>query len=217
MLAVFDFDHTITPWDTAQRFLLWLIRGSAWKLGLVLLALPVLGPLLAFSSTRKWPIRFGAWVATLGVQPEHLAQLSRMHIKAVTELGQKFVRNDARARLEYHRALGHQVVVATGCLEVLAREILSAEGLGTIEVVGSSMRARFGGMVIAQHCIGERKIVMLAARGFAEPWDFAYSDHQADLPLLLKGKARYLINPLPSCSSRFNAALGETATVLSWH
>ena len=217
MLALFDFDHTITPWDTTRRFLIWLIRRSVWKLGLVVLALPLLGPLLAFQRTRALPIRFGAWVATLGVLQEQLPNLARMHIKVVTDRGDKFVRSDARAQLDFHLARGHRVVVATGCLEVLAREILDAEGLSMIEVVGSSMRARCAGMVVSEHCFGERKISMLAARGFAEPWDFAYSDHCADLPLLLNGKARYLVNPLPSCLAKFRAALGDTATLVSWN
>ena len=216
-LAVFDFDHTITSWDTAARFFIWLIRRRFWKIAVVLAVLPLLGPLLAFRRTRKVPIRFGAWVATLGVSHAQLPDLARTHIREVVERGERFVRRDALARLNQHLAEGHEVIIATGCLEVLAREILLAEGLGTVTVVGSSVRRYFGGMVVLEHCFGERKIPMLAARGFTEPWDFAYSDHQADLPLLLKGKMRYLVNPRPSCASRLIAELGATATVLSWN
>jgi phosphatidylglycerophosphatase C len=217
ILAVFDFDHTITPWDTAARFFFWLMWRRPWKAGFALIALPFLGPLLAFRHTRKVPIRFGAWVATLGVSHAQLPDLARMHIREVTERGEKFVRSDARARLNDHLAQGHEVVVATGCLEVLAREILMIEGLGTVAVVGSSVRRYFGGMVVLEHCFGERKIPMLAARGFVAPWDFAYSDHRADLPLLLRGKQQYLVNPLPKCASVLSPALGKTATLVSWN
>jgi phosphatidylglycerophosphatase C len=217
ILAVFDFDHTITSWDTAARFFVWLIRRSPWKVSFALVALPVIGPLLAFRRTRKFPIRFGAWVATLGVLHDQLPVLARSHIRSVVARGENFVRSDARARVNDHLAQGHEVVVATGCLEVLAREILLAEGLSGVVVVGSSVRRHLGGMVVLEHCFGERKIPMLAARGFAEPWDFAYSDHQADLPMLLKGKQRYLVNPLPNCASVLTAALGETAKVVSWN
>ena len=99
---------------------------------------------------------------------------------------------------------------------MLPGEIVLAEGLKAVVVVGSSVRSHLGGMVVLEHCFGERKIPMLAARGFAAPWDFAYSDHHADLPLLLKGKQRYLVNPLPGCLAKFNSALGKSATVVSW-
>jgi len=131
-LAIFDFDHTITSWDTAARFFVWLIRRSAWKLGIALVALPILGPMFAFRSTRKVPIRFGAWVATLGVSHEQLSVLARAHMREVVERGERFVRSDALARINHHLAQEHVVVVATGCLEILAREIILAEGLSRL-------------------------------------------------------------------------------------
>ncbi|MCB1602242.1 MAG: haloacid dehalogenase-like hydrolase [Xanthomonadales bacterium] len=169
-----------------------------------------------FRRTRKVPLRFGAWVATLGISHARLRVLAGAHLSEVLERGETFVRDDALARINHHLAEGHEVVVATGSLEVLAREILLAEGLSAVIVVGSSVRRYFGGMVVLEHCFGEHKIPMLAARGFVEPWDFVYSDHQADLPLLLRGKKRYLVNPQPSCASRLIAELGATATVVSW-
>lgn len=215
-LAVFDFDHTLTMWDTSARFFVWLIRRSAWKSGLVLLALPLLGPLLLARRTRKLPIRFGAWVATLGVSIEHLPHLSREHVAGVICGGEKFVRKDALARVRHHLDHGHEVVVATGSLEVLVREILKVEGLSEIEVVGSTVRSFLGGMVTKEHCFGGRKIPMLLARGFASPFAFAYSDHEADLPLLRNAMERYIINPNRRSAEVLAAELGESAVVLLW-
>jgi len=42
---------------------------------------------------------------------------------------------------------------------------------------------------------------MLAERGYAAPWDYAYSDHAIDLPLQEAGVQRCIINP-PSESKR---------------
>ena len=42
-VVVFDFDLTLTYWDTADRFFRWLLRREPWRLLVVALALPVLG------------------------------------------------------------------------------------------------------------------------------------------------------------------------------
>ena len=76
-VVVFDFDLTLTRWDTADRFFRWLLRRNPWRMALVIAALPVIGPLFAFRSTRRWPIRFAVWVATLGRSNHDLEALAR--------------------------------------------------------------------------------------------------------------------------------------------
>jgi phosphatidylglycerophosphatase C len=68
-VVVFDFDLTLTYWDTADRFFRWLLRRNPWRLLVVAMALPVLGPLLPFRRTRRWLTWFAVWVATLGRSP----------------------------------------------------------------------------------------------------------------------------------------------------
>lgn len=215
VVAVFDLDLTITSWDTATRFFIWLIRRSSWKLTVALLTLPLLGPLFAFDRTRKLPSRFGAWLATFGVTHDRLASLAELHVEHVGVRGEKFVRQDAMTQLQYHLALGHEVVVATGCLEVLARVILVAEGLSEIVVIGTTVQRHCGGMVAREHCVGDRKVAMLADRGY-DAWDYAYSDHPSDLPMLRKGKRRFIVNPSSRNAPIMLAKLGASATVLSW-
>lgn len=216
VMALFDFDHTLTDCDTAARFFRWLLLSSRWRLAVVVLALPVLGPLLAPRRTRRLPIRFAVWLATLGRSHGDLERLIARHVAEVGAAGGVFVRRDARECIARHLAQGHRVVVATGALEALAAHILAAEAIEGVSVVGSTLRRRFGGMVSEQHCFGERKIPMLAARGFAAPWDFVYSDHSADLPILSRGRACFLVNPRPACALRIAAVLGDAPTVLCW-
>lgn len=45
-IVVFDFDLTLTRWDTADHFFRWLIRRTWWRLAMVCIALPAPGPLL---------------------------------------------------------------------------------------------------------------------------------------------------------------------------
>jgi phosphatidylglycerophosphatase C len=214
--AVFDFDHTLTTWDTAARFFGWLLRRAPWKM---LLAAPVallLGPLVLFARTRKVPLRFLVWVATFGQSHDQLRALAALHVAEVVARGESFVRQDARAQIQLHQSQGHVVVVATGALECLAEEILAREGIVNVAVVGSSLRRFLGGMVVNQHCYGARKIPMLQERGFDPPWAFVYSDHEADLPLLKAGATQVVVNAKPETAHYLLSVLGPSASVATW-
>ena len=211
-VAVFDFDHTLTSRDSFGLFCRWLLRRSAWRYALVLATLPVTGPLLAWRRTRSPPVRFIIWVATLGMRHESLAEF-------IAENLERFrapLLDRGMARLARHLEDGHHVVIATGSLELLARANLAAAGHGTLEIVGSSMRGRFGGLVADRHCHGERKVEMLRERGYPPPWDYVYTDSSADLPLLREAKAGFMIDPRASCRARVSRALGRELEVLNW-
>lgn len=216
-VVVFDFDLTLTRWDTASRFFRWRLRRDAWRLLLVGLALPVLLPLLALRDTRRWVIRYAVWVATLGLHPEGLPAQVQAFLQALpVEVREGVFLPDALARLRMHLAAGHRVVVATGSLQPLARALLDGQGLGDVPLVASTLRRGLGGLVRDQHCIGANKIPMLSAVGFAPPWAIAYTDHHADLPVLQHSAACYLVNPQPRCLARIQQQLPAAVTVLRW-
>lgn len=215
-VVVFDFDLTLTRWDTADRFFRWLLRRDPWRFALVLAALPLLGSLLLVKSTRKWPIRFAVWVATLGRAPDALSALAEEHIQSLPMRHGSVFLPAALERLQTHVAQGDQVVVATGCLEPLARALLRHAGLSHVPLVASTLRPFFGGLVRDQHCFGPNKIPMLSARGFSPPWAVAYTDHHVDIPVLLLSAERYLVNPKPKCLARIEQALDTKATILTW-
>lgn len=215
-VVVFDFDLTLTRWDTSERFFKWLLRRDPWRLAIVLAALPALAPLLLLRGTRKWPTRFAIWVATLGRAPEALPRLVADFIGSLPEAHASVFVPVAVGRLQEHVARGDRVVIATGCLDALAEALLRRAGLGDVPLVASTVRPFLGGMARDQHCFGANKIPMLAARGFAPPWAVAYTDHRADLPVLRLTAERFLVSPRPGCLARIETALGTKATVLAW-
>jgi phosphatidylglycerophosphatase C len=214
VVVVFDFDLTLTRWDTADRFFRWLLKRSAWRLALIVLALPFVAPLLLSATTRKWPIRFAVWVATLGRSDDDLARLVGEHVDAV--FAEPVFLEDGLAQLRSHLAQGHRVVIATGCLEPLARTLLQRAGFGHVPLVASTLRPFLGGRVRDRHCFGANKVPMLSERGFAPPWDVAYTDHHADLPVLQLSRVRFLVSPKRDCLARIERALAAKATVLAW-
>jgi phosphatidylglycerophosphatase C len=129
-VVVFDFDLTLTRWDTADRFFRWLLKRDAWRLGLVIASLPVFGPLLLFRATRRWFIRFAVWVATLGRTPEVLPSLVDEYLRSLPGGCASAFLPVALEQLQSHVAQGHRVVIATGSLEPVAQALLSEVGLG---------------------------------------------------------------------------------------
>ena len=57
---------------------------------------------------------------------------------------------------------------------------------------------------------------MLTERGFAPPWDVAYTDHRCDLPVLKLSRQWYLVTPTPRCLARIEQVMEERARVLAW-
>ena len=215
-VVVFDFDLTLTRWDTADRFFRWLLRRNPWRMALVIASVPVLGPLLLPRATRKWPVRFAIWVATLGRSSRDLEGLVREHVEAVFAGAEPVFVEAGLERLRQHVADGHRVVIATGCLEVLARGLLRRAGHADVPLVASTLRPFLGGMASERHCFGENKIPMLSERGFAPPWAITYTDHHCDLPVLRLSRERYLVSPRPRCLERIEQALAGKAMVLAW-
>jgi phosphatidylglycerophosphatase C len=214
--VVFDFDLTLTRWDTADRFFRWLLKREPWRLGLVLVAVPVLGPFFLFKATRKWPIRFAVWVATLGKSAQALAFLAQEHVEAIFAGAEPVFLQAGLKQLQSHLELGHRVVIATGCLEPLAQRLLHQAGYGHVPLVASTLRPFLGGQARHHHCFGSNKIDMLTKRGFAPPWAIAYTDHRSDLPVLRHSAQWFLISPKPGCVIHIERVLATKANVLAW-
>jgi phosphatidylglycerophosphatase C len=215
-IVVFDFDLTLTAWDTAARFFRWLVLRQVWRVAAVAVALPVLGMLLIARPTRKWPVRFIVWIATLGLTHTDLMVLARHHARHVFgETPPVFLR-EGLSRLQHHIDNGDSVVIATGCLEILARELLQRAGFGVTPLVGSTLRPFFGGMASHEHCVGQTKVRMLTQRGFVPPWAIGYTDHKSDLPLLQRCAERHLVNAKANCIKAVEESLADKVNLLTW-
>jgi phosphatidylglycerophosphatase C len=216
VVALFDFDHTLTTSDSFAGFCWWILRRQWWRLAIVVVASPLLAPLLLLSSSRRIPVRFAVWVSTLGVTDEQLPQLVNSYVRIHLAGTASFVLKDGLDRVAMHWKAGHEVIIATGALELLARAICDSAGLEGVVVVGSSLRRALGGLVADQHCIGARKIPMLTERGYPPDWEFVYTDHYADVPILARARQRYLVNASPRSINRITEALGSTPAILEW-
>jgi phosphatidylglycerophosphatase C len=214
--VVFDFDHTLTRWDSSDRFFRWLLKRDIWRVVMVIVVSPLLLPLLLSARTRKYPIRYAIWVATLGLSHDALAILATTHVEELHQHEPQLLLQDALNQLNIHIELGHQVVIATGSLEHIAREYLNRSKIGHVPLVASTLKAFLGGMVSDQHCFSHRKIPMLMARGFPPPWLVTYTDHAVDLPVISESAQWYLVNPKSDSIARVRDHMQCEPTVLKW-
>ena len=182
----------------------------------IVVSLPFVGPLLIFQKTRKWPLRYGIWLATLGRSSEDIRLLANEHVETLFQGDASPFYSDALANLQDHINKGDQVVIATGCLTDLASSFLRKAGLDSVPLVASTMRPYFGGMVRDKHCFSHNKIPMLSERGFPPPWAVTYTDHYCDIPVLLAAQSRFVVNPTEKSLKRIQGAIGNDFTVLNW-
>ena len=211
--VIFDFDLTLTQWDTAERFFTWLLRRDVCRLAVVFLCAPLLAPFLLIAATRLWPIHFAVWIATFGRSANTLQKLAFEHVRT---LPQSAFLDQGLTQLQEHLSQGHRVVIATGCLAPLVEAFLVVAGLAHVPVVASTLRPFLGGLTTDRHCIAANKVRMLYEAGFSAPWNHVYTDHRSDLPILRLSDQCYLINPKPGCLACIRQNLPTEPIVLRW-
>jgi phosphatidylglycerophosphatase C len=192
-VAAFDFDGTLTRRDT---FTVFLARGLGWPR--FAWALLRCSPWLAGYALRLVPNN----VAKGKLMQATLAGRSAAEMRDWTArwLAQDFpgqLREDAMARLAWHRDAGHCCVLVSASPDIYLPQVAQQLGFEALictemEVVGEGETRRLTGRMRTPNCHGEQKVVRLrawaAARFGAAGLDgvtlYAYGDTSGDKPML---------------------------------
>jgi phosphatidylglycerophosphatase C len=193
VVAAFDFDGTLTRRDT---FTVFLARGLGW-------------PRFLWAVLRCFP-----WLAgyALRLVPNHVAKGKLMQVtlagRSLAEMadwtaswlahdfpGQ--LREDAMARLAWHREAGHCCVMVSASpdiyLQVVARQLgFDALICTEMEVMGEGEGGHLTGRMRTPNCHGEQKVLRLQAWALARFGEtalggvtlYAYGDTSGDKPML---------------------------------
>lgn len=216
-LVVFDFDNTLYRGDSGGDLLQWLLRRSAWRVLVALIASTVLLPMLAFLPTRRSGISGYLWIGTLGLSDyRDLNALIKRYVVARTDYLSDALLPIALGVLDKHLQAGDRVVIATGAPPELAHAILAFVARQDVPVVGSHEAPWFGGLITVDHCHNENKLRCLARDGYGGPIAIAYSDSKEDLPLLTKAQQPVVVNPKASSISLLRRALPPGTQFLNW-
>jgi phosphatidylglycerophosphatase C len=208
-VALFDFDGCLIRGDSFARLLRSLIEESPWRRAAALAALPVLLPLL---STQRWKGRAARSFVSIATAGRDAEVLDAAVAAEVERAASRWI-EQTWAALDAHRAAGDRVIVVTGAGDVLARRLLASRSRGDIELLASPVELGARGWVAKRHCFGPEKVRMLAEIGIEPPWDVAYSDSAADLPMLSAARRAVLVSPKPRCEAAVLKALPRTEVV----
>lgn len=208
-IVLFDFDGVLGRGDSGGRFLRERILRSRWRTALALLATPVALPLFAMRRTLSHGARIYAWIARVGDSHETFdAHVRDYALRNAADPRRAIA--DGMAELARMRESGARVVIVTGSLEPIVRAQLEQHGIDGVEIVASRRQP------VRRHCYGEAKLPALAEAGIVPPWDVAYSDSLADLPMLRHARRPVLVNMDEGMASRAAAALRRVPERVRW-
>ncbi|MBF0135929.1 MAG: HAD-IB family hydrolase [Magnetococcales bacterium] len=214
-LAVFDLDKTITSCDTFRIFLRHVLLRRPGRWGRV--------PWLLWATLMyKAGWRSNSWLKgqffrhVAGHLPR--ATLQRRIDATVAELIRVWLKPGAVAKLTQHRNAAHRLILATASLDLYV--IPLAEQLGIQEVVCTrtdwNSPEIFTGMLTSPNCYGPDKLVALEhhlGKQLATCQAAVYSDHQADLSILMAAKDPVAVDPTPALQKM---ALAQGWTIVHW-
>jgi phosphatidylglycerophosphatase C len=212
-IVLFDFDGVLFQGDSFAMFMRDRYRQSFWRKLLALLTMPWWLSCALFS--RWWAGRALVHVALFGMGQKRYQRLAEAFADQLVRRPRQFYR-DGLHTLRKHVAEGDQVIVVTGCEQVLAARILAQLGLPEVAVIGSQIVPRWLGMRIKVHNVGRRKVQSLAAQGI-NSWRVAYGDSMLDVPMLKRAREAVLVNSTPKLCKRVEKAMGRSVTRMAWY
>jgi HAD superfamily hydrolase (TIGR01490 family) len=183
VVAVFDFDGTLTQRDTLLPFLKMAVGRWPFWWGLV-----VMSPILAAYALKLIP----NWWAKEAVLSYFLSGKKQTE---VYEIAQKFalekiptlLRPEALQCLQWHQAQGHQLVLVSASLE--AYLLPWATKMGFDQVLGTQLEVKNNhvtGRILGKNCYGAEKVERLRAvlGELSQYIIYAYGDSRGDQELL---------------------------------
>ncbi|MBM7126712.1 HAD family hydrolase [Dyella flava] len=212
-IVLFDFDGVLFQGDSFAMFMRHHYKQSFWRKVLAVLTMPWWLPCALFS--RWWAARTLVNVALFGMGQKRYRQLAEAFADQIVRRPRQFYRDGLQA-LRKHVAEGDQVIVVTGCEQVLAERLLAQLGLPEVGVIGSQIRPGWSGMRIKVHNVGRRKVQSLAAKGI-KSWRVAYGDSFLDMQMLKQAREAVLVNGTPKLCKRVERALGRSVTRVAWY
>ena len=183
VVAVFDFDGTLTRRDSLLPFL--QMAAGRWQFwwGLLVLSPILLG--YAFGLIPNWRAKEAVLAHFLSGRKEE--QLHQVAQKFAVEEIPKLLRPEAVQRLRWHQEQGHKTVLVSASLEAYLQPW--AEAMGFARATGTQLEVQNGfltGRILGKNCYGKEKVKRLKALlgDLSQYCIYAYGDSRGDRELL---------------------------------
>lgn len=193
IVAVFDFDGTLTTRDSFLPFLCAAVGQFQFWLGLFILLPWLIG--LALKIIPNGRVKEAFLTHFLAGWPEE--KLHRVAQRFAVQKIPKMLRPEAVRRLEWHQSQGHKLVVLSASPE--AYLVPWAQTMGFDTVIASRLEIQAGlltGRLLGKNCYGQEKVERLKT-GLGNLSDYclyAYGDSAGDLQLLAVADYPYYRN-----------------------
>ena len=193
--ALFDMDNTLLRGDTGMSWTRFLYKRG--ELPAAMVAKAVYWSALYKLAVLDMDAVVTRIVANLAgdSEAEMIAKCGEWYEREIAPL----VAPAARVAIEYHRAAGHTIAIATGSTIYAARPV--ARGVGIDHVLSSELevdRGVFTGRASAL-CFGQHKVALAerwaAQHGVDLAASYFYSDSYNDLPMLERVGTAIAVNP----------------------
>jgi phosphatidylglycerophosphatase C len=212
-IVLFDFDGVLFQGDSFGMFMRHRYKQSWLRKLLAVSTMPWWLPCMVFS--RWWGLRTLVHVALFGTGQKRYQEAAEAFADQLVRRPRQFYRDGLQA-LRRHVAEGDEVIVVTGCEQVLATRLLAQLGLPEVGVIGSQLKPGWSGMRVAVHNVGRRKVQSLGARG-VKAWRVAYGDSLWDVAMLKQAREAVLVNSTPKLCKRVEKAVGRSVTRVDWY
>jgi HAD superfamily hydrolase (TIGR01490 family) len=194
--VVFDFDKTITKYDTYIRFLMVALWSRPWRI-CYCLHLPgiVLLHFLGFLSNTELKQIFLKAISG-GMERSAISCLVDHFIDMLFTSG---LYADALKIIHKHRSEKHSLILASAGFDFYIEPIAKKLGFDTVICTKAEWNDdKLTGRTAGENCFGEAKcnaVFSYLSEKITPYHVIAYTDNYSDVPLLLLSDEPYLVNP----------------------
>jgi phosphatidylglycerophosphatase C len=213
--AFFDFDGTLISQDSFVVLWLKTFRKAPWRLLLLMLLSPFLLCAIFLRLDKAYVKSCVLWSLTCGRGKKNAVIFLRETLLCDQKISWFL---EVEKTFSLLKEQGIEIVVITASGQIWVRALLRQKFQHLRMIVGSQLGFFAGGVVLkSKNCFGKEKIVrihQLLGQNFS--WHSAWSDHLADLPLLLHAPSRYIICPKKRHLHGFSRGLKTNFKILKW-
>ena len=219
VVVLFDLDYTLISSDCTAHWLRYLLTRSTKRKLLIIALIPIIKLCNVVGVALATRNSLYLWAATVGLSKQRYLALRRYAAQHVVDIKNVRAYQDALDAMAWHRSQGHKIVVITGALRWLARDVCRRLQIEYDVLMGSSEQNAFAGRVSQVFCYADNKVSLLQQRQWFQNGSIAYgySDSAADIPMLSACEKRVVVNPKPKCQAAFKKAFADNHDVVKWH
>lgn len=184
VVAVFDFDGTITFRDTLISFLVYAVGPVKFGLGLICLIPSILAFFLGFLDRQKLKERF----LTYFFRGSSFEEAMKIAVAFDQEKMGALIRPEALKRLQWHQEQGHRCILVSASIDLYLTPW--AKEMGFQDLLCSRLevdsKGKITGKLVGKNCRSKEKVVRLKELlgDRSQYFVYAYGDSRGDDEML---------------------------------